>query len=65
MECTAQAFEEMQEQNIRLLMQLKVVGVGRVGGGDVEEASFSYNHVARSVALFTHCHTVQPSAMTF
>ena len=37
MECTAQAFEEMQEQNIRLLMQLKVVGVGRVGGGGVEE----------------------------
>ena len=36
MECTAQAFEEMQEQNIRLLMQLKVVGVGRVGGGGVE-----------------------------
>ena len=24
MECTAQAFEEMQEQNIRLLQQLKV-----------------------------------------
>ena len=28
MECTAQAFEEMQEQNIRLLQQLKVVGRG-------------------------------------
>ena len=25
MECTAQAFEEMQEQNIRLLQQLKVI----------------------------------------
>ena len=38
MECTAQAFEEMQEQNIRLLMQLKVVGVGRVvEGGGMEE----------------------------
>ena len=35
MECTAQAFEEMQEQNIRLLMQLKVVGVGRVRGEEV------------------------------
>ena len=31
MECTAQAFEEMQEQNIRLLQQLKVGGGG--GGG--------------------------------
>ena len=31
MECTAQAFEEMQEQNIRLLMQLKVGGE-RSGG---------------------------------
>ena len=38
MECTAQAFEEMQEQNIRLLMQLKVVGVGRVAEeGGMEE----------------------------
>ena len=35
MECTAQAFEEMQEQNIRLLMQLKVVGVWWEGGGGV------------------------------
>jgi len=35
MECTAQAFEEMQEQNIRLLQQLKVVGKGGgVRGGE-------------------------------
>ena len=43
MECTAQAFEEMQEQNIRLLMQLKVVGVGRVaegGGGGRGEGGY-------------------------
>ena len=45
MECTAQAFEEMQEQNIRLLQQLKVCDSLGLGGRTyVQLVQYLYVH---------------------